>query len=354
MSIRKALVALVAGTLTAPALAPATAQNSSVTVVARGLDNPRGLDIGPAGNVFVAETGKAGDNCRNPNECYGFTGAITKITDQGQKRVRVGLLSLGGKDGSFTVGANDVVVRSQRGIFTIMSSIGPKPRRIGNRVAHQSGNLLKLPTRLGKKIVAQIDKFEFRQNPDGLRIDSNPYGLEIGGGYKYVVDAGGNSLIRVGANRSKKLLKVFPQRTFGSSKIDSVPTSATLGPDGNLYVGELGGDGTPENKARVWRVQPDGDATIDERAFDTIVSVAFGPDDSLYVVEFLRDGFSQLETGDFTGALWRIKPNGNRTELARGRLTAPGGVAVAENGDVYVSVNSVFPGRGQVLKITGS
>ncbi len=55
---------------------------------------------------------------------------------------------------------------------------------------------------------------------------------------------------------------------------------------------------------------------------------------------------------DLGGAVIRVWPNGSRTELAEGRLIAPGGVAVGRDGTVYVSVNSLFRNRGEVLAIT--
>jgi hypothetical protein len=351
MMIRRVAIALGAAALLGSALAPAAAQQATVQIVARGLDNPRGLDVGPRGGVYVAEAGRAGPKCRNPQECFGFTGGITKITATGTKKVGKGLLSLGGKDGSFTVGSNDVAVRRGGGLATIVSSVGPKPRRIGGRVARQSGNLLNVRGKK-KRLIAQIDVFEFKNNPDGTLVDSNPYSVDITKGRKVVVDAGGNSLLAVRKNGTKRLIAVFPQRTFDGRQIDSVPTSVAVGPDGNYYVGELGGDGTPEGKARVWRVTPQGDTSIFRRGFDTIVGIDFGPDGDLYVVELFRDGFAQLETGDLTGSLIKVAPNGNRNELVEGRLNAPGGVAVDADGNAYVSTNSVFPGRGRVLKIT--
>jgi sugar lactone lactonase YvrE len=86
--------------------------------------------------------------------------------------------------------------------------------------------------------------------------------------------------------------------------------------------------------------------------FDTITAVDFGPDGSLYVGELLRSGFGQLARDDLTGAVTRIAPDGGRTELARGRLPAVGGLAVAPDGSVYVSTNSVLPGAGRVVRIT--
>lgn len=56
------------------------------------------------------------------------------------------------------------------------------------------------------------------------------------------------------------------------------------------------------------------------------------------------NGFARAEKGDVTGSLFRLAPDGSRRELARGRLKALGGVAVAPDGAVYVSTGSVFPG----------
>jgi glucose/arabinose dehydrogenase len=84
------------------------------------------------------------------------------------------------------------------------------------------------------------------------------------------------------------------------------------------------------------------------------VGLDFGPDGSMYVGEMLRDGFRQFARRNLTGSVIRRSPDGTRTELARGRLQAVGGVAVGPDGAVYVSTNSVFPGRGQIVRIAPS
>ena len=76
--------------------------------------------------------------------------------------------------------------------------------------------------------------------------------------------------------------------------------------------------------------------------------IEFGPDGSLYVLELSKNG---LLTGDFTGALIRVAPDGSRTELGAGELFAPGGVAFGPDGMLYVTNNSILPGLGQVLRI---
>jgi hypothetical protein len=351
MRYRRGSMTLAAGALMAGSFAPAVAQDGGgVEVVARNLKNPRGVDVGRGGAVFVAEAGKAGKKCVAPGQCYGFSGSITRIGASGHRRVRHGLLSLGPRNGEGTVGSNDVAVGAKRGIFTIVSSAGPKARQVPKRVRRQSGKVLKLAGKGRRRKVASVDRFEFRKNPDRGIVDSNPYSVDLGGPGIAAVDAGGNSLIRI-SNGKKRLITTFPQRTFGGQRVDSVPTSVAWGPDGNYYVSELGGEATPPGRARVWQVTPQGQRAVFSRGYDTLVGIDVDADGNVYVVELLRDGFAQFATGDLTGSLFRIEPNGDSTELAEGRLKTPGGVAVAANGDVYVSVNSLSPRAGRVVRI---
>src|SRR5690349_17603325 len=87
--------------------ANAAAAGTGFTVVARGLDNPRGLAFGPKGELYVAEAGKGGPGpCTSSPEggasCYGPSGAITRIWQGKQQRIVTGLpsaASKGGKEG---------------------------------------------------------------------------------------------------------------------------------------------------------------------------------------------------------------------------------------------------------------
>ena len=86
--------------------------------------------------------------------------------------------------------------------------------------------------------------------------------------------------------------------------------------------------------------------------FTAIIDTAFGPDGSLYVLEIAKHGLlAAFEGNDWTGALVRIAQDGTRTELAAGQLSAPGGIAVGKEGLIYVTVNSIFPSIGSVLRI---
>ena len=105
-----------------------------------------------------------------------------------------------------------------------------------------------------------------RNNPDRFsiytiakrKLDTNPYGLitEPRGRALVVTDAGGNSMLRVGANGRISTLAAFAPHPEDSD--DSVPTSVAVGPDGAYYVGELTGIPVVTARANIYRVGRDG------------------------------------------------------------------------------------------------
>ena len=128
-----------------------------------------------------------------------------------------------------------------------------------------------------------------------------------------------------------------------------MPTSVAQGPDGALYVGQLTGFPFPVGGASVWRVPASGGSPeIVEAGFTNIIDIAFGPDGSLYVLEFAQDG---ILAGPPAGALTRIAPDGTRAVVASDGLFAPGGVAIARNGRIFVTNFSISAGGGQVVEL---
>jgi glucose/arabinose dehydrogenase len=328
----------------------------SVRVVARGLNNPRGVAVASDGSVFVAQAGKAGPICLGKGEdqtCGGFTGAITKIQNGTVVRAAGGLLSIGGKGGAFAVGVDGVAVGPDYSLYGIVTAIPPNPPKgVPAAAIAQAGKVLKLGPAGQKAVLADISKTEFTQNPDGRQRDSNPYGIAWSPSGLLVTDAAGNDLLQVAPDGSVRVLAVFPSQPGRKRPIESVPTSVAVGPDGAYYVGELGGDGV-RAKARIWRLVPGQAPTVWATGFTAITGLAFGPDGSMYVLELAKHGLGAAQRGDVKGALYRLTPGQRPVEIAPGALTLPGGVGVGPDGTIYVSVNSVFPGRGAVVAISG-
>jgi glucose/arabinose dehydrogenase len=68
----------------------------TITPVASGLDNPRGMAFGPNGALYVAEAGEGGsDFCfEHPAlgpVCGGMSGAVTRLWKGKQERILRGL-----------------------------------------------------------------------------------------------------------------------------------------------------------------------------------------------------------------------------------------------------------------------
>src|SRR5688572_17630765 len=63
--------------------APALTSPSTITVVATGLNNPRGINFGPDGALYVAEAGSGGSGTCAPgpegDRCYGTSGSVTRV-----------------------------------------------------------------------------------------------------------------------------------------------------------------------------------------------------------------------------------------------------------------------------------
>jgi hypothetical protein len=218
--------------------------------------------------------------------------------------------------------------------------------------------------------VADLGAYEAAANPDHGVIETDPYGLVAEPGALVATDAAGNSLLRIGANGSISTIAIFPSRAQGRTT-DSVPTTVAVrggndesdddddngdnknnngrnkGDDGRqtYYVGELTGDPFVPGTANIYRVVH-GQATVWKTGFSFIIDMAFARDGSLYVLE-LASGPGLAPPGD----LWRIAPNGTRSLVATG-FVFPNGLAIGRDRAIYVSQNSIFPGTGQVVRIT--
>jgi glucose/arabinose dehydrogenase len=356
MRIIRAIPAVVA--LAALAV-PAAARAETVTTVATGIDNPRQVVLAADGSLYVAAAGRAGGTCQGKGDnriCVGFTSRVLRIQNGRKSVVASGFVSAGGADGTFATGVDGVGVRPDGTVLAVETSATPQEiAGLPATVRRQAGRLFSL--RAGaRRPIADISALEWSRNLDGVKGDRNsdPYGVLALPNRTIVADAGANAVLSV-ANGRVSVLAVLPKN--GSAQ--AVPTSLALGPDGNLYVGELA-EGAGAGKARVWRIPPQGGTPVAvATGFTAITGLAFGPDGSMFVTELATNPKAQIPRGDVV----RVAPDGTRTRLGTWKLVAPQGAAVDAQGQVYVSNYSVLPARtpakgpfgglgGQVVRIT--
>lgn len=346
--------------------------SSTLRVVATGLNNPRGLTIGPDGGIYVAEGGTGGPDCYpdlNPRDptaltCVGATGSVTRIENGVQERIATGLPSLAGPDGFAASGPHRISWRP-RDAFSVVIGLGADPALRDqwamtlNPLFGDLGTLARMNPAGSWSYMADVAAYEGSANPDGGVVDSNPYAVYSAlGRNRIVADAGGNSLLEVNNDGQIRTLAVFPDRMVpyppmfggGMGPMQAVPTAITAGPDGAFYVGQLTGFPFPVGQARVYRVTARNEPQVFAEGFTSIHDITFGPDGSLYVLEIASDQLACEFFGECNGRLIKVAPDGTRTVLARD-LLFPGGVAVNQAGQVFITLLSVMPGVGMVVQV---
>jgi hypothetical protein len=206
---------------------------------------------------------------------------------------------------------------------------------------------------------------------EGLPEETNPYGLTVlPDGDALVADAANNDLLRVTPGGDTTTVARFGLEEVGPDDLtaEAVPTTVTVGPYGMAYVGELKGYPFTPETSHVWRIDPDADGafcsvetsdpdcSVYADGFTAIQDIAFNQRNGrLYVLELAADGVLAFEegfgTGDFPPAVLLKVKGDKRTELAAGQLSEPGGVAVADDGTVFVTDGMFSDGR--LLRIRG-
>lgn len=379
--------------------APVAAQDATIEVVASGLNSPRGIALASDGSIYVAEAGAGGDMCLpDGGPCLGLTGSVARITDGTPTRVLSDLhsMAIGGVE---IVGPSDVALIDDDTFYLIVN-LGADPAERESAPepnATQAGWLFQGSSDGTLTPVADVAAFESSDNPEPTLVDSNPHSVAINEGGVVVADAGGNTLLQVDDAGAVSLIAAFPPAIHEYSAeelaamgpppgeeaelpptegelpapsgeappeggmvpvpVETVPTSVVVGPDGALYMGQLTGGPFPVGGASVWRVVPGEEPTQYAKGFTNIIDIGFGPDDTLYVAEIVHAGLLGVFAGGqpAIGALLSVPPGGGDAQLilTGEQLMSPGGLAVAEDGSIYVSTGTLSPaGEGAVVKIT--
>jgi hypothetical protein len=177
--------------------------------------------------------------------------------------------------------------------------------------------------------------------------DSNPNGVLVSNGERFVADAGANTLDEVEPNGQIRVLTFFAVPK--GSPTDAVPTCVAQGPDGALYVGELLGGTFAPGGARVWRVVVKEGHVVSKSVWaghlTTIQGCGFDRAGNFYATEFQVNGLSEGPGGSPLGAIVKISPDRQRTVIGLGQLFWPSGFA-ADDGHLFVSNCSIAPSGG--------
>jgi hypothetical protein len=227
--------------------------------------------------------------------------------------------------------------------------------------------------------VANLYEFEVANNPDGIwnpgDPESNPFNLaHLNGGKTLVADAAGNDILYVDEAGNVDWVAVLTPQAIcdGTAPVSPfcavgggflppdfqaqpVATSIAVSPDGDWYAGELTGfPGTP-GWSRIWRIDkgsrhvvcPSAACTEVANGLTSIVDLEFGPDGTLYVVEFDAAGWLATEgavVAPAAGGTVRAcdVDTGSCPVIADG-LDLPTAIEVAKDGSLWVIENDSIP-----------
>lgn len=383
--------------------AASSSASSQLTVIADGLNSPRGLAFGANGHLYVAEAGVgAGDGHGGVGVGVGFTGAIIEISgvhssQPTAKRIITNLLSFASPSpGDLTAfGVQDVSIHGNGSIQAVITSSVPElsldfPDASLKALA-QVGRVIKATPSGQWKTAADVGSFNYQwtvehQNAPWAAFEfpnSFPYGVATAAGRTYVVDTAANTVGEVSADGSVRVIAFVPNPMFplpGEAEEfpmgDAEPTCVTVGPDGFLYVGtyailanfyRIAPFAPPEWQAlppqsKIYRVNPSDsnkiltDDDVWAAGLNPIVGCKFGAG-ALYLTE----AATPVKTEDDAylsglGDVVRIATTsdgsaGARKTLGSDALLLPYGIAVGDDEAVYVSNFSYQAGVAQVVRV---
>ena len=255
------LVAVLTAVAVAALLPGPAAASPTVSLVAWGLDSPRGVAFIDS-KAFVAEAGHGSNNAENcfltpfGNTCVGNTSQVSWVnTHTGEHAAVVtGLFSITlGREGA--LGASGLAVRGGKLYVQIGATAREMPPTI--EIGKQAGSLLSLNPKTSKwTTIANVGNFGFDyttqftppnptecgQCPGSQEHDANPNDVLATSHGLIVADSGSNTITKVGDRGQMEILYHFPWRDPNPMNFpnDEVPTCVATG--GNaIWVGTLAG-----------------------------------------------------------------------------------------------------------------
>ncbi len=321
-----------------------------VQVLLKDLSSPKGLAIGSSSSVII---GQGAFGPPGPVLEYFFKGRNRGTTTPLTDPVNIVDVTVTPDGAGWAIGGDRVLYRQAPG--------GPI-EAILDIAAYQA---------------ADPDPDNNPQPGDAL---SNPFGLAaLRSNDVLFADAAGNDVIRVSPDGDATTVARWTRRLVKTDKVgdptlppkllaEAVPTSIAIGRDGWAYVGQLVGFPGRPGSANIWRVNPNAedatcsvakktrDCKVWKSGFTSIIDLAFNPKNgTLYVYQIARRGWLAFEEGFAPGGkfppavLLEVRKGHKPRELAKGKLSQPGGIVVSRDGRIFVT-DGMFTG-GRLLRV---
>ncbi|MFN0070969.1 MAG: ScyD/ScyE family protein [Chloroflexota bacterium] len=318
----------------------------TVSVYAEGFLNPRGLAFGADGALYVAEAGTGGrtrvvvDTGKRYN--IGLSGRISRVATPGQRSDY-----LTGLPSAFTSHDDDVgpasltVLGDSMYLLTAAGGTEVGDPQYNNGVFRMtSDGLVKL---LDLNDFNLTYPSQARLN-DPVKVDvpgGMPWGIATLGNRLYVTEANHEFILEVTADGQARRILEHPHS-------NRVFTGISAGPDGWLYVAELGPYPYLEGSGDVIRVSPAGEVEMVAQGLTTPIAATMTREGVLYVLEFS----APLRQVPNSGRVIRILPSGEHT-IIHEKLHFPTAMIMGEDGALYISNSGHLANKseGQIVRI---
>ena len=358
IAILVAVMTLAAATACSPAIGTMSTATAGTTptikVILTGLDNPRGVGVGPAGSLFVAEAG-TGYDAVDPTK---MTGRLTEFRD------------LNG-DGDY----NDAdeakpwfrhfpTYNAQHFTDSIRDEVGGP----GDLLLHGDGRIfLAVDGGFDRQALYEISKDGRIGRTLADRSNMNGIAFDLDHGVIYVLESTFNQLIEVGLNGERRHITYFLPLASGQQ---AVPAGLAVDPRNGdvlvaLFSGVIVDDETGQvilvvpGDAKVVRVDPETGQSVDEvTGLTAAIDVAMDNIGNLYVVEMTTafvepfpDGFDVADPDvpplhggyqRFDGRVTLHPPDGGSPRVLVKGLDTPTNITLAPDGALYVSTGQIL------------
>lgn len=361
----------------------ATAAQASATVhlsvLLGGLNSPKHLGFDPAGHLLIVEGGvgdPAKKNCvptvgetgAATTTCVAKTGDILRVTGSTTKPVLSGLPSAIDTTSGEVAGPAAAVWLNHHFVVAVQDTDLLPDGSTGLPSADAFGKLVtagayspRSSWTLGPDLAAYaVEHPQGNVGPGESPTDSDPYDIVSYKGGLAIADAAANDVLWLSPQGKLSVLGRLPSRTetvpagvLGPNPVTAqaqfVPTSLAVGKDGAVYVGGLRGVPSLPGTASVYRIWPGHAPQLYASGFSAISDIAFDNQGRLLVLELSTGGL--LAPATVPGALIRVNDNHSRTTVLTAGLSQPTGLAVAQNGSIYIANHGSSIGIGEIIKI---